>query len=104
LQQDCIDQFGDNYKRVSTENLINLIEMVDGEPKEQKPVEKTKPASCKNIKNNEDAPRSCKQMFNSKFEQLEYLLKEAVELLATIKSENTQELSEDDIDDILENF
>lgn len=104
LQQDCIDQFGDNYTRVSTENLINLIEMVDGEPKEQKPVKKTKPESCKDIKNNEDAPRSYKQMFPNKLEQLEYLLKEAMELLTVIKSENAQELSEDDIDDILENF
>jgi hypothetical protein len=102
-QKDCIDQFGDNYTRVSTENLVKMIEAVE-DCKEQKPVEKIKPVSCKNIKNDEDAPRSCKQMFNSKFEQLEYLLKEAVELLATIKSENTQELSEDDIDDILENF
>lgn len=100
LQQDCIDQFGDNYTRVSTENLVKMIEAMENYQK-QKSVEKTKPVSCKNDK---DAPCSCNQMFNSKFEHLEYLLKEAMELLTVIKSENAQELSEDDIDDILENF
>jgi len=100
LQQDCIDQFGDNYTRVSTENLVKMIEAVEGY-KEQKPVEKIKPVSCKDIKNDEDAPK-CTNL--SKFDRLEDCLREALNLLALIKEENAQELSEDDIDDILENF
>ena len=91
LQQDCIDQFGDNYTRVSTENLINLIEMVDGKPKEQKPVKKSK--------NNED---DSKYANLSKLDKLEDCLKEALNMVALIKEENAQELSEDDIDSILE--
>lgn len=95
LQQDCIDQFGDNYTRVSTENLINLIEMVDGEPKEKKLIEKTKPVICKN---DEDYANL------SKLDRLEGCLKEALNLLALIKEENAQELSENDINNILENL
>lgn len=91
LQQDCVAQFGDNYTRVSTENLINLIEMVDGEPKEQKPVKKSK--------NDEDASKYANL---SKLDRLEGCLKEALNLVALIKEENAQELSEDDIDSILE--
>lgn len=101
LQQDCIDQFGDNYTRVSTENLINLIEMVDGEPKEQKPVKKIKPVSSKDIKNDEDAPK-CDNW--SKLDRLEGCLREALNLLALIKEEDAQELSEDDINSILEDI
>jgi hypothetical protein len=100
LQQDCVDQFGDNYTRVSTENLIKMIEAVEG-CKEQKPVEETKPVNCKNIKNDEDA---LKYANLSKLDRLEGCLKEAMEWLAAIKSESSQELSENDIDDILENF
>ena len=100
LQQDCIDQFGDNYTRVSTENLVKMIEAVEGY-KEQKPVEKVKPVSCKDVKNDEDAPKCANW---SKLDRLEGCLTEALNLLALIKEENAQELSEDDIDDILENF
>lgn len=98
LQQDCIDQFGDNYTRVSTENLVKMIEAVEGY-KEQKPVEETKTVSCKDIKNDEDAPK-CDNW--SKLDRLESCLREALNLLALIKEEHAQELSEDDIDDILE--
>lgn len=100
LQQDCIDQFGDNYTRVSTENLVKMIEAMENYQK-QKSVEKIKPVSCKNIKNDEDAPKYANL---SKLDRLEGCLREALNLLALIKEENTQELSEDDIDDILENF
>lgn len=101
LQQNCVDQFGDNYTRVSTENLINLIEMVDGEPKEQKPIKESKPASCKNTKNDEDASKYTNL---SKLDRLEGCLREALNLLALIKEEDAQELSEDDIDSILEDL
>jgi hypothetical protein len=100
LQQDCVDQFGDNYTRVSTENLIKMIESVEG-CKEKKPVEKIKPVSCKDIKDDEDDSK-CENW--SKLDKLEGCLREALNLLALIKEENAQELSEDDIDDILENF
>lgn len=96
LQQDCIDQFGDNYTRVSTENLVKMIEAVEGH-KEQKPVEEAKPVSSKDTKN-DDAPKCANW---SKLDRLEVCLREALNLLALIKEENAQELSEDDIDDIL---
>lgn len=100
LQQDCIDQFGDNYTRVSTENLIKMIESVEG-CKEKKPVEKIKPVSCKDIKNSDDAS---KYVNLSKLDRLEGCLREALNLLALIKGEDAQELSEDDIDSILEDL
>lgn len=100
LQQDCIDQFGDNYTRVSTENLIKMIESVEG-CKEKKPVEKIKPVSCKDIKNSDDAS---KYVNLSKLDRLEGCLREALNLLALIKEEDAQELSEDDIDSILEDL
>lgn len=100
LQQDCIDQFGDNYTRVSTENLVKMIEAVEGY-KEQKPVEKIKPVSCKDIKNSEDSPK-CDNW--SKLDKLEGCLREALNLLALIKEEDAQELSKDDINSILEDI
>lgn len=98
LQQDCMDQFGDNYTRVSTENLVKMIEAVES-CKKQKPVEKTKPVDCKNTKNDEDSPKNW-----SKLDRLEGCLREALNLLALIKEEDVQELSEDDIDSILEDL
>lgn len=98
LQQDCIDQFGDNYTRVSTENLIKMIESV-GSDNKQKSVEVTKPEGCKDIKNVEDVSKCANW---NKLDRLENCLREALNLLALIKEENAQELSEDDIDDILE--
>lgn len=100
LQQDCIDQFGDNYTRVSTENLIKMIESVEG-CEEKKPVEKIKPVSCKDIKNSDDASKYANL---SKLDRLEGCLREALNLLALIKGEDAQELSEDDIDSILEDL
>lgn len=98
LQQDCMDQFGDNYTRVSTENLIKMIESAESNNK-QKSVEVTKPEGCKDIKDVEDASKCANR---SKLDRLESCLREALNLLALIKEENAQELSEDDIDDILD--
>lgn len=100
LKQDCIDQFGDNYTRVSTENLVKMIESVEG-CEEKKPVEKIKPVNCKDTKNSDDALK-CNNW--SKLDRLEGCLREALNLLALIKEEDAQELSEDDIDSILEDL
>lgn len=98
LQQDCIDQFGDNYTRVSTENLVKMIEAVEGY-KEQKPIEKIKTLSCKCVKDIPTVPEP-----QTKLDMLECCLNKALELLMDIKNEASQELSEDDIDSILEDL
>lgn len=114
LQQDCIDQFGDNYTRVSTENLVKMIEAVEGNEGKQdeihdKPTKKFAPVSCKTAaediaeeKHPIEYPSACSEA-NPLDMMIEHL-KAALECATMLKGNTDNSLSDDDIDDILNNF
>lgn len=92
LQQACMDRYGNNYTRVSTSDLVALIEAYQ-------PTRKQKPAEKPMMPSHSECP------IENPMEALEMHLRNAMMCMEALKKESVSNgLSEDEVEDILGNF